>query len=96
MWYNLHSVQFDRFIYINKYMHVCCAQSCPTLCSPMNRGVCQAPLSMEFSRHEYWRGLPHPSPGDLLDPRITPLSLTAPAWVGGFFIAMLLEHNCIY
>ena len=30
----------------------------------------QAPLSMEFSRQEYWRGLPFPSPGDLPDPGI--------------------------
>ena len=28
----------------------------------------QAPLSMEFSRQEYWSGLPCPSPGNLLDP----------------------------
>ena len=32
----------------------------------------QAPLSMEFSRQEYWSGLPFPSPGDLLDPGIEP------------------------
>ena len=32
----------------------------------------QAPLSMEFSRQEYWSGLPFPSPGDLLDPEIEP------------------------
>ena len=32
----------------------------------------QAPLSMEFSRQEYWSGLPFPSPGDLLDPGIKP------------------------
>ena len=32
----------------------------------------QAPLSMEFSRQEYWRGLPFPSPGDLPDPGIEP------------------------
>ena len=31
-------------------------------------GTCQAPLSMEFARQEYWNGLPFPSPGDLLDP----------------------------
>ena len=31
---------------------------------------CQAPLSMGFSRQEYWSGLPFPSPGDLPDPRI--------------------------
>ena len=30
--------------------------------------ACQAPLSMELSRQEYWGGLPFPSPGDLPDP----------------------------
>ena len=32
----------------------------------------QAPLSMEFSRQEYWSGLPFPSPGDLPDSVIKP------------------------
>ena len=32
----------------------------------------QAPPSMEFSRQEYWSGLPFPSPGDLPDPGIKP------------------------
>ena len=32
----------------------------------------QAPPSMEFSRREYWSGLPFPSPEDLLDPRVKP------------------------
>ena len=32
----------------------------------------QAPLSMGFSRQEYWSGLPFPSPGDLLDPGFEP------------------------
>ena len=32
----------------------------------------QAPLSVEFSRQEYWSGLPFPSPGDLPDPGIEP------------------------
>ena len=35
----------------------------------------QAPLSMGFSRQEYWSGLPCPPPGDLLDLGIEPLSL---------------------
>ena len=39
----------------------------------------QAPLSMEFSRQEYWRGLPFPSPGDLPDPETEPGSLTLQA-----------------
>ena len=34
----------------------------------------QAPLSMEFSRQEYWNGLPFPSPGDLPNPGIEPES----------------------
>ena len=34
----------------------------------------QAPLSMEFSRQEYWSGLPFPFPGDLPDPEIEPRS----------------------
>ena len=37
----------------------------------------QAPLSMGFSRQEYWSGLPFPSPGDLPNPGIKPGS---PAW----------------
>ena len=35
----------------------------------------QAPLSMGFSRQEYWSGLPFPSPGDLPNPEIKPMSL---------------------
>ena len=37
----------------------------------------QAPLSMEFSRQEHWRELPFPSPGDLPNPGIKPMSLKA-------------------
>ena len=37
--------------------------------------ACQAPLSMEFSRQEYWSGLPFSSPGDLPDQGIKPGSL---------------------
>ena len=36
--------------------------------------ACQAPQSMEFSRQEYWSGLPFPSPGDLRNPGIEPRS----------------------
>ena len=39
----------------------------------------QAPLSMEFSRQEYWSGLPFPSPGDLPDPGVEPRSPTLQA-----------------
>ena len=60
----------------------------------------QAPLSMGFSRQEYWSGLPFPSPGDLPNPGIKPVS---PASAEGFFTPespekpsiffQILEHN---
>ena len=48
-------------------------QLCPTLCDPWTVAY-QAPLSMEFSRQEYWSGLPFPSPRALPDPGIEPRS----------------------
>ena len=45
----------------------------------------QVPLSVEFSRQEYWSGLPFPPPGDLPDPGIKPMSLKSPALAGRFF-----------
>ena len=45
---------------------------------------CQTPLSMEFSRQEYWNGWPFPSPGDLPNPGIKPVSLVSPALAGKF------------
>ena len=47
------------------------AKSCPTLATPWTV-VYQAPLSMEFSRQEYWSRLLFPSPGDLPNPGIKP------------------------
>ena len=45
----------------------------------------QALLSMGFLRQEYWRRLPFPLPGHLLDPGIEPETPVSPALVGGFF-----------
>ena len=47
--------------------------------------ACQAPLSMGFSRQEYWSGLPCPPPGDLPNPGIEPTAAVSPALTGGFF-----------
>ena len=47
--------------------------------------VHQAPPSMEFSRQEYWSGLPFPSPGDLPDPGIEPKSPAMQAGAGRRF-----------
>ena len=43
---------------------------------------CPTPLSMEFSRQDYWSGFPFPSPGDLPDLEI---ELASSASAGGFF-----------
>ena len=40
----------------------------------------KVPLSTEFSKQEYWKGLPFPTPGDLPDPGIEPGSLASPNW----------------
>ena len=46
----------------------------------------QTPLSMEFPRQEYWNGLPFPSPRDLPNPGIKPMSLFS-VLAGRFFTA---------
>ena len=45
----------------------------------------QAPLSMGFSRQEYWSGLPCPPPGALPNPGMEPMSLASAALAGRFF-----------
>ena len=52
------------------YMCVSCSVV-PYSATPLTAAH-QAPLCMEFSRQEYWSGLPFPSPGDLPNPRIEP------------------------
>ena len=44
----------------------------------------QVSLSMEFSRQDYWNGLPFPTPGDLPDPGIESVSLVSPTLAGRF------------
>ena len=52
----------------------------------------QAPLSIGFSRQEYWSGLPCPPPGDLLDPEMELASLASPALPGRFFATYCLQR----
>ena len=63
----------------------CCSASkgCPVLVTWWI-GARWAPLSMGFLRQGYWR-LPFPSPGDLPDPGIDPVSLESPTLAGGLF-----------
>ena len=70
----------------------------------------QTPLSMEFSKQEYWSGLPFPPPGDLLDPVIKPASPESPALASRFFttvspiylvnssgkfVVVVQSHSCV-
>ena len=63
------------------YQHVCmlgCSVMSNSFETPWTVAL-QAPLSMGFSRQEYWSDLPFPSPGDLPDPGIETVSPAAPA-----------------
>ena len=60
--------------------------SCVQLCPALRTVACQAPLSMRFSRQEYWSGLPYSSSRDLPNPGIESVSL---AFTDGFFASML-------
>lgn len=60
------------------------AQSCPTLCDPMDC-IGHQPPPWNSPGKEYWIGLPFPVPRDLPNPRIESASLVSPALAGGFF-----------
>ena len=62
-----------------------CCFSCARLFEIPQTVALQAPLSMGFSRQEYWSGLPCPPPRDLPDPGMEPASLVSPALAGEFF-----------
>ena len=74
-------------------------QVCPTLCDPTDcsmPGACQAPLSMRFSREEYWSGLPCPLTGDLPYPGIKSEFLMYSALAGRSFTTSITwaARNC--
>ena len=56
------------------YRYAKSLQSCLTFCNPVDCVACQAPLFMGFPREEYWSGLPFPSPENLPNPGIEPVS----------------------
>ena len=58
--------------------------------------ACQAPLSMEFSRQEYWSRWPFSSLGDLPDSGIKPTSLVFPALAGRFFTTVAPGKPILY
>ena len=64
------------------YVRAKSLQSCQTLCDPWTVAH-QAPLSMGFSRQEYWSGLPCPSPGDLPTQGSNPCLVRLLHWQAG-------------
>ena len=68
-----------------------CLSCVPTLCDPVaaktHVTLCNlpVPLSMGFSRQDYWNGLPCPPPGDLVHPGIEPTPLMSPELADEFF-----------
>ena len=90
--------QFAYIVYVYVYMHAVSCFSRVQLFATQWAVACQAPLSMGFSKQEYWSRLPCPPPGDLSDPGIKPTSLTSPAWAGRFFTTCTTWEAllCIY
>ena len=76
-----------RFFIVWSTMHACMLShfSCAQLFATQGTTIHQTPLSLGFSRQEYWNGLPCPSPEYLPDPGIKPTSLLSPALAGRFF-----------
>ena len=86
---NSHNTETHTIIYPILQMRLFEACACIQVCLVMSKALWphglmahQAPLSIKFSRQEYWSRLPFPSPRDLPDPGIEP---TSPALAGGFF-----------
>ena len=79
--------------------YVCSALRGSVMCDPFVTPwtvALQAPLSMEFSRQEYWSGFPFPSPGDLPDPGTELTSLVSPALAARFFTTAPPGKNTHY
>ena len=62
---------------LNSTCYCLVAPSCPTLCNTTDAAALQAPLSIGFSRQEYWSWLPFSPPGDLAGQGLEP---EFPAW----------------
>ena len=79
--FNLFIQSVSQSVGVCSFIGLCCSlveKSCSTLETPWTV-TSQAPLSMGFSRQEYWSGLPFPSPGDLPYPEFKPGSLALQA-----------------
>ena len=82
----------QKFLQMEPVCACACAQLCSTRCDLIGWSR-QAPLAVEFSRQEYWSGLPFRTPGDLPNPGIEPESLASPALAGRFFHTVTWEAH---
>ena len=77
--------------WVGGFVHANSLQLCLILCDSM--GHSQPGSSVHgFCRQEYWDGLPSLPPGDLLDPRIEPASVTSPALAGRLFTTSTIQE----
>ena len=77
------TVKTRKHTHTHTHTHTC-AHTCSVIFGTPWTVAHQAPLSMEFSRQEYWSVLPCPTPGDLPDTGIEPSSPASPEMAGGF------------
>ena len=84
--FNIHHKLNGLCHIITLYLSLCvCVLSCSVVYNFLRLHL--SPLSMEFSRQEYWSQLPFPPPGDLPDPGTEPMSPMSPGSAGRFFTA---------
>ena len=72
-------VALGKWINLSTCVVIVHAQTCPTLCDPMDCSPPSFSVLWDFSRLEHWSGLLFPPPGDLPDPGIEPRSAATPA-----------------
>ena len=90
IWYKAGNSRFNNMETLPLCHAVLICFSCVWLCVTLWIVACQAPLSMGFSRQEYWSGLPCPPPGDLPDPGIKPIYVFYVSCIGMW----VLYHYC--
>ena len=92
--FHIYALICDICFPLSDLLHSVCGlvnKLCPTLVTPWTVAY-QSPLSMGFSRQEYWSGLPFPSPRDFPDPRMEPTSLMSLVLTGKFFTTRATEN----